>query len=110
VEGDSDINISKDINTFTQSNYTLTSNGAIDMLSNTNIHIQSKEQLSINADNAEQLFESNYNINAGNQIIHQVGETTITAKGDSVIIKAGGVEVIIDSKGLVVKGGEVRSE
>ena len=42
--------------------------------------------------------------------ITQVGETTITATSDSVIIKAGGVEVIIDSNGLVVKGGEVKSE
>ncbi|EQM94580.1 hypothetical protein HRAG_02374, partial [Helicobacter bilis ATCC 43879] len=39
-----------------------------------------------------------------------VGESTITTKGDSVIIKAGGVEVIIDSKGLVVKGGEIKAE
>ncbi|MCI6312880.1 MAG: hypothetical protein MR591_03730 [Helicobacter sp.] len=45
-----------------------------------------------------------------NQILHQVGDTQIIAKGDSVIIKAGGVEVIIDSNGLVVKGGEVKSE
>ncbi|MCI7710880.1 hypothetical protein [uncultured Helicobacter sp.] len=45
-----------------------------------------------------------------NQILHQVGDTQIIAKGDSVIIKAGGVEVVIDSNGLVVKGGEVKSE
>ena len=35
---------------------------------------------------------------------------SITAKGDSVIIKAGGIEVVIDSKGLVVKGGEIKAE
>ena len=45
-----------------------------------------------------------------NQITHQVGDTQIIAKGDCVIIKAGGVEVIIDSNGLIVKGGEVKSE
>lgn len=45
-----------------------------------------------------------------NQILHQVGDTQIIAKGDSVIIKAGGVEVVIDSNGLVVKGGEIKSE
>ncbi|RDU61318.1 hypothetical protein CQA53_10315 [Helicobacter didelphidarum] len=47
---------------------------------------------------------------ADNEITHKVGETQIIAKGDSVIIKAGGVEVVIDSNGLVVKGGEVKSE
>ncbi|TLD96269.1 hypothetical protein LS80_008760 [Helicobacter trogontum] len=53
---------------------------------------------------------TNYSVESGNQITHQVGETIITATSDSVIIKAGGVEVIIDSNGLVVKGGEVKSE
>ena len=50
------------------------------------------------------------NVESGNQITHQVGDTTITATSDSVIIKAGGVEVVIDSKRLIVKGGEVKSE
>ncbi len=34
----------------------------------------------------------------------------VMIKGDCVIIKAGGIEVVIDSKGLVVKGGEVKAE
>ena len=42
--------------------------------------------------------------------ITQVGDTTITATSNSVIIKAGGIEATIDSKGLIVKGGEVKSE
>ena len=40
----------------------------------------------------------------------KVGETTITISGDKIILKAGGVEVVIDSNGLVVKGGEIKSE
>lgn len=38
-----------------------------------------------------------------------IGQISVTAKGDS-INKAGSVEVITDSQGLVVKGGEVKSE
>ena len=68
------------------------------------------EQYSLQADNATLELKSDCAIQAGNQILHQVGDTSITAKGDCVIIKAGGVEVVIDSKGLVVKGGEVKSE
>ena len=68
------------------------------------------EQYSLQADNATLELKSDCAIQAGNTIIHQVGDTSITAKGDCVIIKAGGVEVVIDSKGLVVKGGEVKSE
>ncbi len=53
---------------------------------------------------------TNYSVESGNQITHQVGDTSITTKGDSVIIKAGGIEVVIDSNGLVVKGGEIKTE
>ncbi|WP_165816545.1 hypothetical protein [Helicobacter cinaedi] len=54
--------------------------------------------------------QSDYTINTGNSLSFNIGETTITATSDSVIIKAGGVEVVIDSKGLIVKGGEVKAE
>ena len=68
------------------------------------------EQYSLQADNATLELQSDCSIQAGNSLNFSIGETTITATSDSVIIKAGGVEVIIDSKGLVVKGGEVKSE
>ena len=34
----------------------------------------------------------------------------ITATSDNITLKAGGVEVVIDSNGLMVKGGEIRAE
>ncbi|WP_376764476.1 bacteriophage T4 gp5 trimerisation domain-containing protein [Helicobacter fennelliae] len=110
IQGSLDINVNKDINIFTESNSNFTTQGALDLFSNTNSNIQAKEQISIQADNTDQFFQTDYSVNAGNTIIHQVGDTSITAKGDCVIIKAGGVEVVIDSKGLVVKGGEVKAE
>ena len=68
------------------------------------------EQYSLQADNATLELKSDCAIQAGNTIIHQVGDTSITAKGDCVIIKAGGIEVVIDSNGSVVKGGEIKAE
>ncbi|EQM94669.1 hypothetical protein HRAG_02277, partial [Helicobacter bilis ATCC 43879] len=62
------------------------------------------------SDNISMIADSNYTLNANNEASMQVGDTSITTKGDSVIIKAGGIEVVIDSNGLVVKGGEVKSE
>ena len=53
---------------------------------------------------------TNYSVESDNQILHQVGDTTITTKRDCIIIKAGGVEVVIDSNGLIVKGGEIKAE
>lgn len=68
------------------------------------------ENLSLEADSLNSEIQSDYSLNVGNEAMIKVNETTISAKGDSVIIKAGGVEVIIDSNGLVVKGGEIKSE
>ncbi|WP_300900574.1 type VI secretion system Vgr family protein [uncultured Helicobacter sp.] len=102
VEGDVDIN--------TTQNYTLVSNEKTILKSSKAMSLTTNENLSLEADSSNSEIQTNYSVNAGNTIIHQVGDTSITAKGDSVIIKAGGVEVVIDSKGLVVKGGEVKAE
>ena len=74
------------------------------------ISLQTNVNMTLLGDSVETIAQSDINTQAQNQITHQVGDTQIIAKGDSVIIKAGGVEVVIDSKGLVVKGGEVKSE
>ncbi|WP_435870433.1 bacteriophage T4 gp5 trimerisation domain-containing protein [Helicobacter rodentium] len=94
----------------TEQQFNLSAKNYIDLSSTEDFSLQTKKQLTQVADSSYAKIESNYSVNAGNTIIHQVGDTSITAKGDCVIIKAGGVEVVIDSKGLVVKGGEVKAE
>ncbi|MDY4399494.1 hypothetical protein [Helicobacter bilis] len=74
------------------------------------ISLQTNINMTLLGDSVETIAQSDINTQAQNQILHQVGDTQIIAKGDSVIIKAGGIEVVIDSNGLVVKGGEIRSE
>ena len=74
------------------------------------ISLQTNVNMTLLGDSVETIAQSDINTQAQNQITHQVGDTQIIAKGDCVRIKAGGVEVIIDSNGLVVKGGEVKSE
>ena len=54
--------------------------------------------------------KTNIEAQADNQINFSVGDTIITADNHSVIIKVGGVEMVLDSNGLVVKGGEIKSE
>ena len=85
----------------TKGNLLFTSNAAMGFETDTNATFV--------ADNILSEVASDYTINTGNSLNFNIGETTITATSDSVIIKAGGVEVAIDSKGLVVKGG-VKSE
>ena len=86
----------------TKGNLLFTSNAAMGFETDTNATFV--------ADNILSEVASDYTINTGNSLNFNIGETTITATSDSVIIKAGGVEVVIDSKGLIVKGGEVKSE
>ena len=74
------------------------------------ISLQTNINMTLLGDSVETIAQSDINTQAQNQITHQVGDTTITATSDCVIIKAGGVEVVIDSKGLVVKGGEIKAE
>lgn len=74
------------------------------------LSFQAQNSTSIESDSIYMNAQSDIIHTTSNQILHQVGDTQIITKGDSVIIKAGGVEVVIDSNGLVVKGGEVKSE
>lgn len=69
------------------------------------ISLQTNINMTLLGDSVETIAQSDINTQAQNQITHQAGDTTITATSDSVIIKAGGVEVVID-----FKGGEVKSE
>ena len=76
----------------TKGNLLFTSNAAMGFETDTNA----------TSDNILSEVASDYTINTGNSLNFNIGETTITATSDSVIIKAGGVEVAIDSKGLKV--------
>ena len=53
--------------------------------------------------------KTSHQMRAENESVIQVRESIISTKPDCVIIKAGGVEVVIDSKGLLVKGGEINA-
>lgn len=110
VEGDSDIVVNKKLNIHTENEIAIRSNDNIFISSPQSLSIETDTNSIIVADNINMVADSHYILNANTEAITQVGETQIIAKGDSVIIKAGGVEVVIDSKGLVVKGGEVKSE
>ena len=110
VERDKDISINKKLNIQTQNEITIRSNDNIYMSSPQSLSLESDTNAVIVSDNISMIADSNYTLNANNEASMQVGDTSITTKGDSVIIKAGGIEVVIDSNGLVVKGGEVKTE
>lgn len=110
VGGHYDIQSAKEFNLTSEEQINVTSNHNILFSTQKSTGFESDKNHTEMADNIAMEAKTNIEEKAGNQINFIVGETTITAKGDSVIIKAGGVEVVIDSKGLLVKGGEVRAE
>ncbi|MFU9772432.1 bacteriophage T4 gp5 trimerisation domain-containing protein, partial [Campylobacter jejuni] len=101
IEKEFFLNIHQNLSAHIQDNTSLKSNS---------MQTKVEEQYSLESDNSTFDFQTDCEVKAGNQILHQVGDTQIVTKGDCVIIKTGGVEVIIDSNGLVVRGGELRTE
>ncbi|HFS5133510.1 TPA: type VI secretion system Vgr family protein, partial [Campylobacter jejuni] len=101
IEKEFFLNVHQNLSAHIQDNTSLKSNS---------MQTKVEEQYSLESDNSTFDFQTDCEVKAGNQILHQVGDTQIVTKGDCVIIKAGGVEVTIDSNGLVVRGGELRAE
>ena len=104
------LQIQDSINIESTNETTLRTKGNLLFTSNAAMGFETDTNATFVADNILSEVASDYTINTGNSLNFNIGETTITATSDFVIIKAGGVEVTIDSKGLVVKGGEVKSE
>ncbi|EDP3274982.1 type VI secretion protein VgrG, partial [Campylobacter jejuni] len=106
VEGHYDINISDKMQVLSEKEMDYKSKDNILFTSNESIGFESDKNTSMVADNITTYAKTIHELKADSEATIQVGETIINAKPDCVIIKAGGVEVTIDSNGLVVRGGE----
>ncbi|WP_052779917.1 type VI secretion system Vgr family protein [Campylobacter jejuni] len=110
VEGHYGINVSDKMQVLSEKEMDYKSKDNILFTSNESIGFESDKNTSMVADNITTYAKTIHELKADSEATIQVGETIINAKPDCVIIKAGGVEVTIDSNGLVVKGGEIRAE
>ncbi|MFH0160631.1 type VI secretion system Vgr family protein [Campylobacter jejuni] len=110
VEGHYDINISDKMQVLSEKEMDYKSKDNILFTSNESIGFESDKNTSMVADNITTYAKTIHELKADSEATIQVGETIINAKSDCVIIKAGGVEVTIDSNGLVVRGGELKAE
>ncbi|EAL0830699.1 type VI secretion protein VgrG, partial [Campylobacter coli] len=110
VEGHYDINVSDKMQVLSEKEMDYKSKDNILFTSNESIGFESDKNTSMVANNITTYAKTIHELKADSEATIQVGETIINAKPNCVIIKAGGVEVIIDSNGLVVKGGEIRTE
>ncbi|EAL7936346.1 hypothetical protein PDX34_000178 [Campylobacter jejuni] len=110
VEGHYGINIKETLKIQTEKETFIRSKNNLLITTNASMGFETDKNNTFVSDNSLSQTKTDYEVKAGNQILHQVGDTQIVTKGDCVIIKAGGVEVIIDSNGLVVKSGELKAE
>ena len=74
------------------------------------VSLTSEKSSSIESESVSVASKSDVAVNAENSTTITVGDTSVDISPSSITMKAGGVEVLIDSKGLVVKGGEIISE
>lgn len=110
IEGSYEMSSSKGINKYTQEHIVLQADNYIDIKSKSNLTTNTDSQHTEVADSKFADIKSNYEVDAGNQILHQVGNAQIQIMSNNVIIRAGGVEAIFDQRGITVIGGEVRAE
>ncbi|EAH7141968.1 type VI secretion protein VgrG [Campylobacter coli] len=110
VEGHYGINVSDKMQVLSEKEMDYKSKDNILFTSNESIGFESDKNTSMVANNITTYAKTIHELKADSEATIQVGETIINAKPDCVIIKAGGVEVTIDSNGLVVKGGELKAE
>ena len=110
IEGSYEMSSSKGINKYTQEHIVLQADNYIDIKSKSNLTTNTDSQHTEVADSKFSDIKSNYEVDAGNQILHQVGNAQIEITANNVIIRAGGGEAIFDQRGITVIGGEVRAE
>lgn len=125
VEGDKIEEISGNMDGNIKGEYRILAQNNMDFDSQTQIHLKAKNNIDLQSENFSILnsnstnletkalgilSESGTNLEDAQEINFQVKEGTIQIKSDTIILKAGGVEVVISKDGLVVKGGEIKSE
>ncbi|EIV7439157.1 hypothetical protein MAW73_001810, partial [Campylobacter jejuni] len=95
VEGHYDINIKETLKIQTEKETSIRSKNNLLITTNASMGFETDKNNTFVSDNSLSQTKTDYEVKAGNQILHQVGDTQIVTKGDYVIIKAGGVEVVI---------------
>ncbi|EOJ7776825.1 type VI secretion system Vgr family protein, partial [Campylobacter jejuni] len=93
VEGHYGINIKETLKIQTEKETFIRSKNNLLITTNASMGFETDKNNTFVSDNSLSQTKTDYEVKAGNQILHQVGDTQIVTKGDCVIIKAGGVEV-----------------
>ncbi|MFG6034543.1 hypothetical protein PBR90_09235, partial [Campylobacter jejuni] len=74
------------------------------------ISFKARKDCTFAADRVNTLANKDSVLVAQEHIVSRVGNTTITQTKDKIILQVGTTQVIIDSKGLRVKGGDLRAD
>lgn len=96
------------IKTHAKENIHIEANGNFHAQADRVISFKANTDCSFSADCINVLANKESVMVAQKKIASQVGDTLITQSKNAVVIQVGGVQVVIDSKGLRVKGGDIR--
>lgn len=110
IKGDLVEQVNKSSTHITEGEYSLTVNKNMTATVKESLFIKSEKSSEIETGSHSVTSKSDFLVNADSSTVIKVGSTELSLLKDSIIMKAGGIEVLIDSKGLLVKGGEVKSE
>lgn len=110
IGGYLNMNVSNGVNCFTEEHFVIQANNHLDLYTEENLTTQTNKQHTEISDSKYSEIGSNYEVEAGSKIVHKVGNTILEISDGMIIMKVGGVEVVLDSSGLSVKGGEIKAE
>ncbi|EEP3531621.1 type VI secretion protein VgrG, partial [Campylobacter jejuni] len=95
---------------YSKKDMTLETNEYIKAEADDSISFKARKDCTFAADRVNTLANKDSVLVAQEHIVSRVGNTTITQTKDKIILQVGTTQVIIDSKGLRVKGGDLRAD
>ena len=110
IQGSYVIQSNDSIKMFSKKDTSIETNEYFKAEADDSISFKAKNDCSFTADFVNTLANKENIVVAQKKIVSQVGDATIEQTKDKVIIQVGKVQVIIDSKGLRVKGGDLRAD
>ncbi|TXE89157.1 type VI secretion protein VgrG, partial [Campylobacter jejuni] len=110
IKGSYVLQTNQSINFYSKQDLSIETNEYFKAEADDSISFKAKKNCSFTADNVNTMANQESVLTAQKQIVSRVGNTTITQTKDKIILQVGTTQVIIDSKGLRVKGGDLRAD
>lgn len=110
IKGSYVLQTNQSIKFYSKQDLSIETNDCFKAEADTFVSFKAKKNCSFTADEVYTMANKESFLTAQKQIVSRVGNTTITQTKDKIILQVGTTQVIIDSKGLRVQGGDLRAD